>query len=126
MAKYERPSMLHGTTTKLKGGCGPVYLTANKDDTGKIVEVIIRASKAGVCLNCQLSCVGRLISVGLHHGTPLNILSKQLVGTRCQQDSGTPESPGFIPSCLSAVGDLLSEIAKEEMVAHQEASPLDV
>jgi hypothetical protein len=114
MAKYERPKVLHGTTTKLRSGCGSIYCTCNKSETGNVEEVIIRASKAGVCLNCQLSCVGRLISVGLHHGTPLSILARQLVGTRCQQDSGVPSDPGFIPSCLSAVGELLLTISKEE------------
>jgi hypothetical protein len=86
----------------------------NKDDNGKTIEVLARAAKSGVCLHCMLSAVGRLISVGLHHGTPLGVLARQCSGTRCQQDSGIPTDPGFLPSCLSALGDLLLKIDKEE------------
>lgn len=40
--KYERPAYLNGATVKIKSHKYPVYLTANVDDDGDIIEVFIR------------------------------------------------------------------------------------
>lgn len=105
---YQRPPQLNGITTKHRTGCGSLYIILNKDEAGQAREVLCKLGKAGGCASALLETVGRLVSVALQHGVPLEVLAKQCAGVRCYQHQG------LIQSCVSYVGDRLNEDLQQE------------
>jgi hypothetical protein len=59
----------------------------------------------------MLETVGRIISVGLQHGIPIEMLEKQCSGVKCHQHQGE-----FIQCCVSHIGGRL----KQEIAAAAE------
>jgi ribonucleoside-diphosphate reductase alpha chain len=108
---YKRPLELAGCTTKVKTGCGSLYVTVN-DSEGLPVEVFLRIGKSGGCAHATCESLGRLVSRLLQRAMQreksadmsikcLGDLVKQLGGIRCHADSEA------LPSCPSAVAQVL-------------------
>ena len=108
---YQRPSLLHGVTTKHRTGCGSLYLIVNEED-GQVREVLCKLGKAGGCAAALLEVVGRLVSVALQHGVPLAPLAKQCAGIRSHQHQGE-----IIQCCVSHIGNRLNEVSAESETA---------
>lgn len=120
--KRSRPITTVGSTTKVKIGCGNLYVTTNADDSGTC-EVFTHLGRSGGCPS-QSEATARLISLCLRSGIKVEEVSEQLVGIRClstiasgkagKMDDGTP-----ILSCPDAIGKCLKSF-KGKMEAPNE------
>ncbi len=114
----ERPLRLSGSTVKSKTPCGSVYTTINTNGSEAPVEVFCRLGKAGGCASALMETVGRLLSIGLRYGIPVEELAKQLKGIQCHQSSK------YLKSCVSSVGTVLAP-PKEGEEAEEETCPMN-
>jgi ribonucleoside-diphosphate reductase alpha chain len=76
-----RPQATTGTTSKFRMGCGTLFVTVNKDDTG-LCEVFANLGKAGGCPS-QSEATCRTVSAALRSGVDPAVLIDQLSGIRC-------------------------------------------
>jgi ribonucleoside-diphosphate reductase alpha chain len=76
-----RPRVATGTTSKFRMGCGTLFVTVNKDDTG-ICEVFANLGKAGGCPS-QSEATCRAVSAALRSGVDPSVMIDQLSGIRC-------------------------------------------
>lgn len=76
-----RVRMTSGSTTKFRMGCGTLFVTVNKDESG-LCEVFSNLGKAGGC-PAQSEATCRAVSVALRCGVKPEILIEQLKGIRC-------------------------------------------
>ncbi len=103
----KRPSVIKGTTTLMKTGCGNLYVTINEDTEGKPFEVFTNIGKAGGCASSQAEAIGRLISLSLRSNVEPEELIKQLMGISCHQP--TWHESGRILSCSDAIAKALEK-----------------
>jgi ribonucleoside-diphosphate reductase alpha chain len=103
--KAERPEELHGTTYRIKAGCGNLYITLNLDEKGVALECFCRLGKAGGCANSQTEAIGRLISYALRIGGDINEIIENLIGINCH----TPVMNGKtrVHSCSDGIAQVL-------------------
>lgn len=106
-----REEILKGHTRRIKTGCGNLYITINEVD-GEPKEVFIRLGKAGGCAASQSEALGRLVTVALKSGVPLEKLVKQLRGIGCHQPIGIGDAK--VMSCADAVGICLARGLKKQ------------
>jgi ribonucleoside-diphosphate reductase alpha chain len=72
-----RPNILEGKTIKIKTGRGKLYLTVNEIE-GKPFEVFLKIGKSGREDFAYSEAIGRLISLGLRAGIPVDIIVRHL------------------------------------------------
>jgi len=77
--KRERPEALKGTTHKLKTGSGTLYLTMNELD-GEPFEVFATLGKSGRTAAAKAESLGRMTSLALRSGVPIEDIINQLEG----------------------------------------------
>ena len=99
-----RPEVTVGRTHKIRAGCGNLYVTINRDETG-VCEVFVQVGKSGGCIASQSEAVGRLISLALRSGVRLESITDHLAGIRCP-------SPNFyqgktVLSCADGIAHVL-------------------
>ena len=110
----ERPEITLGRTHKIRSGCGNLYVTVNRDETG-VCEVFVQVGKSGGCITSQSEAVGRLISLSLRSGVKLEAIAEHLAGIRCP-------NPNFyqgktVLSCADGIAHVLENyIDGEEIV----------
>lgn len=75
--KRKRPKVVSGKTYKIHSSMGTVYITINEDDNGPL-EVFLRIGKNGNQNYALTEAIGRLISVSLQYGVPVEVIIKQL------------------------------------------------
>ncbi|MHA1199987.1 MAG: TSCPD domain-containing protein, partial [Candidatus Heimdallarchaeaceae archaeon] len=109
-----RPEVTLGRTHKIRSGCGNLYVTVNRDETG-VCEVFVQVGKSGGCITSQSEAVGRLISLSLRSGIKLESIAEHLAGIRCP-------NPNFyqgktVLSCADGIAHVLENyIDGEEIV----------
>jgi ribonucleoside-diphosphate reductase alpha chain len=88
--------------------CGSIFTTVNLP-----LEVIIRMGKAGGCQHAWIEAVGRLISLSLQYGVPVEEIVLQLKGIRCPGAGAPKGGPGqSVLSCPDAIAkDLERSVA---------------
>ena len=59
---------------------GTLYVTITEDDKGQPFEIFMTLGKAGGALMADVEAVGRLISLALRSGIPMNEVHRQLRG----------------------------------------------
>ncbi|MCL5420791.1 MAG: hypothetical protein M1284_03530, partial [Candidatus Parvarchaeota archaeon] len=82
MIEEERPFMLSGTTIRMPTSQGNMYLTVNKDESGKIKEVFIDMGRSGETEKSFTEALGRLISIYLQSGGDINRVIRTLKGIK--------------------------------------------
>jgi ribonucleoside-diphosphate reductase alpha chain len=117
--KRERPRALSGATYQMETGCGPLYVTINRDDSG-LFELFTTMGKAGGCAASQCEAIGRLVSLAWRSGGQARQTVKQLIGITCHKPAGF--GPNRITSCADAVAKaiqmhMLSETDEESKVS---------
>ncbi len=101
-----------GFTRKIVFGCGNMYLTVN-EVTLRPIRVFIRIGKSGCCQRALLEAIGRLVTIMLERGDPLDRVIHTLVGIRCAEasvGSTRHKLSGEMESCSSCMDALAKEL----------------
>jgi ribonucleoside-diphosphate reductase alpha chain len=88
-------------------GCGNLYVTINRDESGRLFEVFTNIGKAGVCAQAQAEAIGRLVSLILRSGVDPRQIVKQLKGISCQSPVWSKNEK--ITSCADAIAKALEQ-----------------
>jgi ribonucleoside-diphosphate reductase alpha chain len=96
-----RQDTIHGSTRKIRTGCGNLYVTVNEDDEGNLFEIFNQIGKAGGCAASQSEAIGRLVSLAFRSGVEPEDVIRQLKGISCHTPVWCRE--GKILSCADAV-----------------------
>ena len=99
----ERPETLSGFTTKIRTGYGHLYVTVTEFD-GRPFEVFATIGKSGRSTTAKTEAIGRLVSLALRSGVPVDQIVEQLKGIGGEhpifQDGGLVLS---IPDAISRI-----------------------
>ncbi len=106
MVERERPDQIHGTTTRIRTGCGPLFVTINEDDHGQPFETFATLGKAGGCAAAQTEAIGRLASLALRSGVPAAQVQQHLRGITCHRPAGY--GPNRVLSCGDGIAQALA------------------
>jgi ribonucleoside-diphosphate reductase alpha chain len=110
-----RPEVLQGYTTKVKVGCGSIFLTLNVNE-GKMFEMFINGSKLSGCGGLQ-QALSRTITLCFKNNIPLEDIIEQLYGiscpacTRAKAKLGKDEVVDFPMSCGDACSRFIKKIS---------------
>ncbi len=96
-----RQDVIHGSTRKIRTGCGNLYVTINEDGEGRLFEIFNQIGKAGGCAASQSEAIGRLVSLSFRSGIEPEDVIRQLKGISCHMPVWCRE--GKILSCSDAV-----------------------
>ena len=96
-----RQDVIHGSTRKVRTGCGNLYVTVNEDEEGNLFEIFNQIGKAGGCAASQSEAIGRLVSLAFRSGIEPEVIIRQLKGISCHAPVWYRE--GKILSCSDAV-----------------------
>jgi ribonucleoside-diphosphate reductase alpha chain len=96
-----RQDVIHGSTRKIRTGCGNLYVTVNEDAEGKLFEIFNQIGKAGGCAASQSEAIGRLVSLSFRSGIEPEDIIRQLKGISCHTPVWYRE--GKVLSCSDAV-----------------------
>lgn len=108
---------MKGFTRKIVFGCGNLYLTVN-EITFRPVRVFARVGKTGCCQKALLEAIGRLVTIMLEKGDPLDRIIHTLVGIRCAEATMASirhKLSGETETCTSCMDALAKEL-KEYIV----------
>jgi ribonucleoside-diphosphate reductase alpha chain len=98
----DRQDVTHGSTRKIRTGCGNLYVTVNEDEQGNLFEIFNQIGKAGGCAASQSEAIGRLVSLAFRSGVEPDIVIRQLKGISCHMPVWHQQ--GKILSCADAIG----------------------
>lgn len=114
LLKRSRVPVTSGYTTKVKTGCGNLYVVTNMDQKGPC-EVFTNLGRSGGCPS-QSEATARLISLCLRSGIPVDEVTEQLIGIRCmstvaRKDKQRLPDGQLVKSCPDAIGKCLKMFA---------------
>jgi ribonucleoside-diphosphate reductase alpha chain len=111
-----RPKILDGKTTKIKVGCGSLFITLNYDKDKKPFEIFLSGSKLGGCEGNQ-NAISRLISLCFQNNISVDTVIEQLELIKCHSCTRAKaklttqeDIKNFPTSCGDAVSKFLKEI----------------
>ncbi len=117
-AKRSRPDLLRGTTRRLDTPLGTMYVTITEDDKGQPFEVFMSLGKAGAALMADVEAIGRLISLALRSGIPIQDIYRQLRGISSDRVSGL--GPNKVMSVPDAIGIAIEKWMQEKQGVQQD------
>jgi ribonucleoside-diphosphate reductase alpha chain len=101
-AKRSRPDLLRATSIRQETPLGTMFVQITEDDRGQPFEVFINLGKAGGAAMADAEAMGRLISVALRSGIPIQEVRQQLRGIA--SDRATGLGPNKVLSVPDAIG----------------------
>ncbi|MBI4539532.1 MAG: vitamin B12-dependent ribonucleotide reductase [Gemmatimonadetes bacterium] len=116
--KRQRPQVLKGRTIKMNSPLGDLYVTINEDESGRPFEVFCTLGKAGGAAMADTEAIGRLISLALRSGIPINALHEQLRGISCDRAVGV--GPHKVLSVPDAIAQAIERYLEEKAGVQQE------
>jgi ribonucleoside-diphosphate reductase alpha chain len=119
--KRKRPDLLRGTTRKMSSPLGDVYVTINEDDANSPFEVFATLGKAGSVAMADVEAIGRLISLALRFGIPVNDVYAQLRGISSDRAIGFGSNK--VLSVPDAIAQALGLREQEKAGIQQELIP---
>ena len=122
LEKRKRPEMLVGRTLKWPSPLGDLYVTVNADE-GAPFEVFCTVGKAGGSANADTEAIGRLISLALRHGVPLEEVRDQLRGIACDRTIGM--GPDKVLSAPDGIAQALDRYLSIEAEGEHESARLE-
>jgi ribonucleoside-diphosphate reductase alpha chain len=87
-AKRSRPDLLRATSIRQETPLGTMFISITEDDRGQPFEVFINLGKAGGAAMADAEAMGRLISVALRSGIPIQEVRQQLRGIASDRATG--------------------------------------
>ncbi len=114
--KRERPRALQGSTYQMETGCGPLYVTINRDDSG-LFELFTTMGKAGGCAASQCEAIGRLVSLAWRSGGQARQTIKQLIGITCHKPAG------FGANRVTSCADAVAKAIQMHMLSEKDSDP---
>jgi ribonucleoside-diphosphate reductase alpha chain len=121
--KWERPKVLKGDIFKTKTGSGTLYTSVGLDESGFPVEIFINISKHGSDVSAFSEALGRVISIALQNGIPVENIAETIIGIT--GDSSAWDSGKLIKSIPDAVGRILKDFAEKHSRASIEQGLFD-
>ncbi len=119
--KRKRPNVLQGTTRKMSSPLGDVFVTINEDGEHKPFEVFATLGKAGSVAMADVEAIGRLISLALRFGIPVNDVYQQLRGISSDRAIGFGDNK--VLSVPDAIAQALGLREREKAGIQQELIP---
>jgi ribonucleoside-diphosphate reductase alpha chain len=119
--KRKRPNVLQGTTRKMSSPLGDVFVTINEDTDHKPFEVFATLGKAGSVAMADVEAIGRLISLALRFGIPVNDVYQQLRGISSDRAIGFGDNK--VLSVPDAIAQALGLREREKAGIQQELIP---
>ena len=116
--KRSRPSKLRGTTIRKETPLGVAFISINEDDRGQPFEVFINLGKAGGPAMADAEAMGRLISLALRSGIPVDSVIRQMRGISSDRAVGL--GPNKVMSVPDAIGIALDEWWREKVQGVQQ------
>lgn len=116
--KRSRPELLRGTTRRVETPLGTMYITITEDDRGQPFEMFMTLGKAGGALMADVEAVGRLISLALRSGIPIEEIYRQLRGISSDRVSGL--GPNKVLSVPDAIGIAIERWMQERQGIQQD------
>lgn len=110
LLKDGRPDKASGYTYKMKTGMGNLYVTINEID-GRPFELFAILGKSGQSVTAKTEAIGRLVSVALQHGVPMDELIGQLAGISGSSQVFQPG--GAVLSIPDAIAKVMARYLKE-------------
>lgn len=107
-----RQDVIHGSTRKVRTGCGNLYVTVNEDMEGNLFEIFNQIGKAGGCAASQSEAIGRLVSLAFRSGIDPEDIIRQLKGISCHVPVWYRE--GKILSCADAIAKAIEGHLQEK------------
>ncbi len=117
-AKRSRPEMLKGTTRRVETPLGTMYITITEDDRGQPFEMFMSLGKAGGALMADVEAIGRLISLALRSGIPLQEIYRQLRGISSDRVTGL--GPNKVMSVPDAIGIAIERWMQDKQGVQQD------
>jgi ribonucleoside-diphosphate reductase alpha chain len=119
--KRKRPNVLRGTTRKMTSPLGDVYVTINEDDGNHPFEVFATLGKAGSVAMADVEAIGRLVSLALRFGIPVNEVYQQLRGISSDRAIGFGQNK--VLSVPDAIAQAIGLREREKAGVQQELIP---
>lgn len=119
--KRKRPDVLNGSTRKMSSPLGDVFVTINEDVEHKPFEVFATLGKAGSVAMADVEAIGRLISLALRFGIPVNDVYSQLRGISSDRAIGFGDNK--VLSVPDAIAQALGLREREKAGIQQELIP---
>lgn len=116
--KWLRPKSLKAEIFKTKTGSGTLYTSLGMDETGLPVEIFINISKHGTDVSAFSEALGRVISIALQFGVPVEEIADTIIGI--MGDSSAWDNGKLIKSVPDAVGKVLKEYSEKLKGAQSE------
>jgi ribonucleoside-diphosphate reductase alpha chain len=117
-AKRARPDLLKGSTRRVETPLGTMYVTVTEDDRGQPFEVFMSLGKAGGALMADVEAIGRLISLALRSGIPIEEIYRQLRGISSDRVTGL--GPNKVLSVPDAIGIAIERWMQEKQGIQQD------
>jgi ribonucleoside-diphosphate reductase alpha chain len=117
-AKRSRPDKLRSTSIRKETPLGIMFVHVTEDDRGQPFEVFVTLGKAGGSAMADAEAVGRLISLSLRSGIPLQEIHRQLRGISSDRAVGL--GPNKVLSMPDAIGLALEEWWRDKQGVQQE------
>jgi ribonucleoside-diphosphate reductase alpha chain len=119
--KRRRPQVLKGTTRKMNSPLGDVYVTINEDEQHNPFEVFAALGKAGSIAMADVEAIGRLISLALRFGIPVQEVYQQLRGISSDRAIGFGQNK--VLSLPDAIAQAIELREQEKAGVQQELIP---
>jgi ribonucleoside-diphosphate reductase alpha chain len=120
-SKRKRPPVLKGSTRKMTSPLGDVYVTINEDEHHQPFEVFATLGKAGSIAMADVEAIGRLASLALRFGIPVNEIYSQLRGISSDRAIGFGANK--VLSVPDAVAQAIEAREQEKAGIQQELIP---
>ena len=116
--KRSRPDVLKSTAIRKETPLGTMFVHITEDDKGQPFEVFINLGKAGGSAMADAEAMGRLVSLALRSGIPIQQVHRQLRGISSDRAVGL--GPSKVLSVPDAIGLALEDWMRTKNGVQQE------
>lgn len=112
---WERPEVITGSTYKLKTPVGTAYITINKDEEQRPIEMFINIGRAGSDIQAMAEALGRLISKSLKINTYMSPQERAMMIIDQLKGIGGTRPVGFGQNKVRSLPDAIAKALIQDM-----------